>query len=208
MNFIQIVSWQISANYQTLHLVEKKEILRYSLEFFADFITLLRFATWLLLIHLTYYNIAHRIAILGHFVGDETPIRRGKKITVVPLKAINIGPDTGQLSLRLQNVDYVFDRLAKTCNQLQWVFSFPALLVLLTSFLSCTINIFLLLHYFIQPNSSHNNILLYLVLLTSQIGMALVIVISADLPAQEVFIQSFTNFNEFRLCMCFMIENR
>jgi hypothetical protein len=45
----------------------------------------------------------------------------------------------------------------------------------------------MLLHYFIQPNSAQNNILFYLVLLTSQIGMALVIVVSAGLPAQEVF---------------------
>ncbi|EFX75779.1 hypothetical protein DAPPUDRAFT_323020 [Daphnia pulex] len=162
---IMIVSMQISASYQTILPVEKTEILLYFFEFFIDFITSLQLTTWLLLIHLTYYNIAHRIAILAHFLGDDQePIRGGKKITVVPLKAITIEPDTGQLSFRLQKVDYVFDRLAKTC----------------------TINIFLLLHYFIQPNSAQNNILLYLVLLTSQIAMALVIVVSAGLPAQEV----------------------
>jgi hypothetical protein len=178
---------QISASYQTILPVEKKEILLYFFEFFINFITSLQLTTWLLLIHLTYYNIAHRIAILAYFVDDQEPIRGGKKITVVPVKAITIGPDTGQLSFRLQKVDYAFDRLAKTCNQLKSIFSFPALLILLTSFLSCTINIFLLVHYFIQPNSAQNNILFYLVLLTSQIAMALVIVVSAGLPAQEVF---------------------
>jgi hypothetical protein len=177
---------QISGSYQTILLAEKTEILLYFFHIFIDFITLLQLTTWLLLIHLTYYNIAHRIAILAYFVDDQEPIRGGKKITVVPVKAITIGPDTGQLSFRLQKVDYAFDRLAKTCNQLKSIFSFPALLILLTSFLSCTINIFLLLHYFIQPNSAQNNILFYLVLLTSQIAMALVIVVSAGLPAQEV----------------------
>lgn len=175
-----------------LHLETKEEINFISLlDYLCDFITLLQFATWLLLIHLTYYSIAHRIAILEYFIADEqAPIHRGKKmITVVPFKTMSIEPDpNGQLSVRLQKFDNVFDRLAKTCNQLKCVFSFPALIILITSFLSCTINIFLLLRNFIQPESaSQNNALHYLVILTSQIAMALIIIQSADSPAQEVF---------------------
>jgi hypothetical protein len=44
------------------------------------------------------------------------------------------------------------------------------------------------LRNFIQPESaSQNNALHYLVILTSQIAMALIIILSADSPAQEVF---------------------
>ena len=180
---------QVVASGHILLLLETEEIIYSSLDFLADFITLLQFVTWLLLVHLTYYSIAHRIAILGCFIGDDqAPLSHGKKITVVPLKTISFEPDTGQLSFRLQKVDYVFDRLVKTCNQLRCVFSFPTLIILLTSFLSCTINIFLLLRNFIQQNSSESNTSHLLVFLTLQIGMALVIIVSADLPAQEVFI--------------------
>ncbi len=54
----------------------------------------------------------------------------------------------------LRRIACLFDLLAFASNQIENVFSFPALFVITTSFFSCTTSLFLLIHEFVRQSVS------------------------------------------------------
>lgn len=136
-----------------------------------------------ILFHLTYYNIAHRMDILKSLI-VLNPIPNFKKF-----KASVVSPITDQVpdvSRRIQKAGYLLDLLANASNHLQNIFSFSALIILTTTFLSCTIGLFIFIHEIFQPSLFHNIIYLELVLTISNVLVAVTIILSADLPCHQV----------------------
>lgn len=150
---------------------------------FFEFISKFQLATWFLLFHLAYYNIAHRISILKTVIDDsQYSAHRGLKIAVLPMTS----KQNDVISQRLQKVGNLFDHLAKAAHQLKTVFSLAALVVLSTSFLSCTVCLFVFIHELFKPTAFQKSLYLQLFLVATHIAMALIVILSADLPSQQV----------------------
>lgn len=158
----------------------------------VEFISNFQLGIWFLHFHLTYYNIAHRISLLSSLITNHIPVRHcGLKIKVVPVKSNN-----NQLDLHLHKIGNLFDHLVKAARQLERVFSFPSLLVLTTSFLSCTIGLFIFIRELFTPTTFHDAKYLQIFAVTSSISFALVVILSADLPSQAVRLHYDTIFKE------------
>lgn len=148
-----------------------------------EFVVKLQLITWYILFHLTYYNIAHRMNILKSLVlvNPVLSLQQSKIAAVFPL--IDTATD---VSKRIQKTGYLLDLLAAASNHLQHIFSFSALLILTTAFLSCTIGLFIFIHEVYQPSLFHDILYLELVLTISNVCVAVTIITSADLPCRQV----------------------
>lgn len=151
----------------------------------ADAISKVNLATWLIFIHVLYYNIAHRITILTSLIDNNI---LGSTIILSNLKVSFASALSGKQPSDecLHRVGYLFHLLAKTSSQLQSAFSLPAFLVITTSFFSCTVNLFLLVDELFKSPLFSQSLFLHVILVASHIILPFTIILSVDLPIKEV----------------------
>ncbi len=167
---------------------EQIEFTTFLFIFFLDTVGKLQLLVWFILIYVIYHNIAHRIAILTSLVGDLISINCGLTISK-PIVTLANNNQTRQIQ-SLRTIACLFDILANTSNEIEYVFSFPALFIITTSFFSCTTNLFLFIHEFAKPSVSTLEACFQAALVFCNIIMPLVIILSADLLVKQVM--SFT----------------
>lgn len=150
----------------------------------VELISKIQLASWFLIFHLTYYNVAHRISILTSLIVEQfsSVYQSDSNESIKFPLVVN---RTGRIQT-LQEIGYLMNQLAIATNQLQSVFSFPVLLALTTSSLSCTICLFVFIRELFKPTSVHASIYLQLILVCIQVTIVLTVVLSADLPTEKV----------------------
>lgn len=135
-----------------------------------------QFAVWFLVLHLSYYGIAHRIYKVRFILTDIT-----LETSFSSKNAIN-RKSTAQ---RLRKIGYLINQLAKASRKLQSIYSIPATMILCASFFSCTISLFIIIQEISRPSSQHS-IYLQSLLVVIYTTLALTVIFSVDLPLQEV----------------------
>ena len=84
----------------------------------------------------------------------------------------------------LMKIGYLFELLAKTSSQLESVFSYPALFVLVTTVSSSTANVYLLIYQLVSQQQG--DVYLQLSLVFLNVLLPLVVITAADLPSTQV----------------------
>lgn len=150
----------------------------------VELIARAQLTTWFLLFHLSYYNIAHRISILKTLLDTDLISDHHhhlKKVVPYP------GNTSEKINHQtLNKIGYLFDHLAKASYYFESIYSIPALINLTASFLSGTICLFLFIRELFQSPSFNTMMFIQLALVYFHIVMALIIIVSADLPSHEV----------------------
>lgn len=89
----------------------------------VELISKIQLASWFLIFHLTYYNVAHRISILTSLIVEQfSSVYQSDSNESIkfPLVVNRIGRIQ-----TLQEIGYLMNQLAIATNHLQSVFSFP-----------------------------------------------------------------------------------
>ena len=85
----------------------------------------------------------------------------------------------------LMKIGYLFELLAKTSSQLESVFSYPALFVLVTTVSSSTANVYLLIYQLVSQETQ-GDVYLQISLVLLNVLLPLVVITAADLPSEQV----------------------
>ena len=100
-------------------------------------------------------------------------------IQVIPLR-----PKEEEDDNYLMKIGYLFELLAKTSSQLESVFSYPALFVLVTTVSSSTANVYLLIYQLVSQQQG--DVYLQLSLVFLNVFLPFVVITAADLPSTQV----------------------
>ena len=155
------------STYSTLQKITEELSLRTGLflaVFAIDIILKFHLAAWFILVHVVYYNVAHRIAALASVIRQH---------------------ESG-----VERVGRAFHLLATASNRLESIFSLPVFLVITTSFFSCTVNLFLLIQELILSGGEFvsQSVCLHFTMVATFVLFPLVIILSVDLPNKEVLL--------------------
>ena len=125
---------------------------------------------WLILFHLSYYNVAHRISLLTSFIRDgNTTLNSKKKRT----------------ANKLRTCGYIFDQICQVSKEIATTFSLTVLCYLTVLAILSATSLFYCFHHIYR---SHKNFeaFNYLIFFINSFSMFVSILKSAQLPATEV----------------------
>ena len=101
-------------------------------------------------------------------------------IQVIPLR-----PKEEEDDNYLMKIGYLFELLAKTSSQLESVFSYSALFVLVTTVSSSTANVYLLIYQLVSQETQ-GDVYLQISLVLLNVFLPIVVITAADLPSTQV----------------------
>ena len=155
---------------------------------FFDFITKMQLATWFLSFYIIFYNIAHRILILTTLIA---------KLSCAKPDEMEVNCLTSNIQLeairKIQDIGYLFNNLAKATHEIKRAVSLPSFLVVVSAILSCIIHLFIVTRKLIQNPVLDNEVCLQILFVGGHITEAVVIILSVELPIQEVRRSAFKN---------------
>ncbi len=152
---------------------------------------------WLLMIHIAYYGVAHRIELLAALlssVDGSSMIEKDvyhvfnirqmeNKISVLSL---NQSQTTQLMTKKLQTCAHQFDQLSKISTALNSIFSLPILLILVTSFINCTLFLYFTISEFFQPTPFKIVVHGQAVNFVTNLIFMVVLLTAPDMPASKV----------------------
>ena len=143
---------------------------------------------WFLILHLNYYGISYRLSNLRYILSEIPLSANQTEFKTTSRTTFSNSPQKSIKGQQFQRVGYLIDKLAKAFHQLQSIYSIPTFIILCASFLACTISLFISIQELLQPTSFNETVYLQLLMVAIYIFLSLTVVISVDLPSQEVYI--------------------
>lgn len=155
----------------------------------------LQMGTWFLMIHISYYSIAHRISTLISLITmDNGPNEEqfGQNQKTVVIKTILVQPANDDkskkdLAQKLRICGNVFSSISRATADLNSVFSVPVLLILVTKLINSTFYLFQLILYYLKSerpvfSEVQDDVINFL----SNFIFILTLMTSFDMPIHEV----------------------
>lgn len=175
--------------------VSTKDIAQLILQSFSG----MQIVAWFALLHLSFYNISFRIKSLSSFVIVSLKSEKKNEIQKCFLQhSIIDGKTSRKHQSQLQICGYLFNQLSVVFSLLNNIFSLPILLIFTTLMISSIINVYFILYEILLEQSIlHFAIPTFVLTLTFNVCLMLIILNMADLPLLEVsqiFIRKFMKF--------------
>ena len=154
---------------------------------------------WLLMIHMSYYSVAHRIdalaALLSSVDGCST-IQQNvyhvfnrhrmdeNKISVL---SVDHSKTQSMVNQKLRTCGYLFDHLSQTSMALNSVFSLPILLILTSTLITSTLFLYFIIYEYFQPTIFNSLIHGRSVDFGTNLIFLAVLLTAPDMPVIKVF---------------------
>ena len=175
--------------------VSTKDIAQWILQSFSG----MQIVAWFALLHLSFYNISFRIKSLSSFVIVSLKSEKKNEIQKCFLQHSIIDRKTSRKhKSQLQICGYLFNQLSAVFSLLNNIFSLPILLIFTTLMISSITNVYFILYdILLEQSILHFAIPIFVLTLTFNVCLMLIILNVADLPLLEVgliFIRKFLKF--------------
>lgn len=147
----------------------------------------IQMGVWFLVVHLSYYNIAHRISLLARYINPSETALDSAVFRLFPLRAIKISVQPKRMSdepaEKLATCGHLFHHLINASSAVNATFSLPFLFILLSATINSIINLYYMAYAWLvtsccsisgQINSISNMV------------MVLALLVAPDMPVDQL----------------------
>ena len=154
------------------------------------FFLVIQSGAWFLAIHVGYYSVANRIHNLANYIEPaEVSKKKNRHVFAIKTKRIDVLPfsvQQGRTLKKLRACGYLFDHLSRACNALNFTFSLPILVNLVTSLVMCTVFLYLVIYQTICPSPFGSLVSGQMMIFMSSVTFMLIMLMAPDMPINEV----------------------